>query len=591
MNWWWLTKLFWRLSPAKVTGYVFVTLLSATVPGVQVGLTASAVQAVVDAIGGTDASPVLTMGLLLLGLTMFQHVVSAAGQYLDTVLRLELSAKVSELIMTKGIRLDLQQYEDSEAYDQLQRAFQESGGGRVYRLMTELVSSARDTVTLLSVSVVIFSWSPWIALLVLVSPVPSMLAHLKYGKKTYEIEFARTADRRRMFYYQYLATTDHSYKEVRLFQLGSFLLERYRGLIHRFLRMDRDLARNQSLVTGSLGLISALTASGALCWAMFETIGSGQIGQLAGFMQAVGVVQVSALSVLLSVSGMYENTLFIGNLFRFLKLPEHQIRGGDLPFPAKLRHGIEFRDVTFVYPGTSVTVLEQVSFVIPAGQCAAFVGPNGAGKTTIVKLLARLYEPTSGQILVDGVPIEHYDLDDLHRNLGVIFQDFIKYDMTVRHNIGFGQVGALDDDERIRQAAVRGGAEGIVDALPGRYNAMLGRHFEEGKQLSGGQWQKIALSRAFMRQAPIVVLDEPTAAIDAEAEAEVFGRLREISRGATALLIAHRFSTVRIADKILVIDGGKVTEEGTHEELLTIDGTYARLFHLQAAGYLPEPAA
>ncbi|HEX4816827.1 MAG TPA: ABC transporter ATP-binding protein [Nonomuraea sp.] len=592
MNWWWLARLFWRLSPAKVAGYVAVTVGSAAVPGAQVALTAGAVQAVVETFGGrAGGSAVVAIGLGLLGLTAVAHVLATVAEYLDTALRLELSTKVSELIMTKGIRLDLEQYEDAAAYDRLQRAFQESNGGRVYQLMTQLIGGVRDAVTLVSVSAVLFTWSPWIALLVLVSPVPSMLAHLRYGKRTFEIEFARAADRRRLFYYQYLTTTDHSYKEVRLFGLGPFLVERYRALMRHFLHVDRVLARGQSLVAGSLGLLSALTAGGALIWAMLTTADTGQIGQLAGFLQAVGVVQASALGVLLGVSGMYENALFIGNLFSFLRLPERRIRGGDLPFPERLREGIEFRDVSFVYPGTTATVLDRVSFVIPAGRCAAFVGPNGAGKTTIVKLLTRLYEPTSGQILVDGVPIERYDLDDLHRHMGVIFQDFIKYDMTVRHNIGFGQVDALHDDDRIGRAAARGGADAVVAALPGGYDAMLGRHFEEGNQLSGGQWQKIALSRAFMRQAPIVVLDEPTAAIDAEAEAEVFGRLREISQGATALLIAHRFSTVRIADRILVIEGGRLTEEGSHEELLRLGGTYARLFRLQAAGYVTEPAA
>lgn len=592
MNWLWVARLFWQLSPARVTAYVTVTLLSAAIPGAQVGLTAAAVQAVVDTIGGAPggSQKIVTIGLSLLGLAVLSHALSTGAQYLDIVLRLELSASVSELIMTKGIRLDLQQYEDSAAYDTLQRAFQESNGGRVHQLITELMEAGRDLITLLSVSAVLFVWNPWIALLVLLAPVPSVVAHLLYGRRSFEIEFARTADRRRSFYYQFITTTDHSFKEVRLFQLGPFFLDRFRQLARRFLQVDRDLARRQSIAGAALGVLSVVTASGALIWAMLTSATSGRVGELAGYLQAVGLVQASVLSLLLGLSSLHQNSLFIGNLFDFLKLPEQTIKGGSLPFPSTLRKGIEFRDVSFVYPGTTELVLDRLSFFIPAGRCVALVGQNGAGKTTIVKLLTRLYAPTGGQILIDDVPIEAYDLDDLHRHMGVIFQDFIKYEMTVRHNIGFGRVDALDDDSRIAEAAMSGGADVIVDELQGGYDAMLGRHFEEGHQLSGGQWQKIALSRAFMRGAPIVVLDEPTASIDAEAEAEIFGRLSEISGGATALLIAHRFSTVRIADRILVIEKGGLIEEGSHEDLMRTDGTYARLFRLQASGYLPQEA-
>ncbi|MFD7342577.1 ABC transporter ATP-binding protein [Streptomyces violascens] len=354
--------------------------------------------------------------------------------------------------------------------------------------------------------------------------------------------------------------------------------------------MDRGLARRQSATVGALGLLSVLASSGALLWAIHSSAGTGQVGQLAGYLQAIGTVQVSAHAMLLGFASLYKDTLFLGNLFGFLDLPERQIRSGTRPFPDRLTKGIEFRGVSFTYPGTRQAILDGLTFQIPAGKCVALVGQNGAGKTTLVKLLTRMYEPTGGQILIDDVPIEEYDLDDLQRNMGVIFQDFIKYEMSVRHNIGFGRIEAMDDEQRIRDAAVQGGAASIVEDLPGHYDTMLGRHFEEGHQLSGGQWQKIALSRAFMRRAPIVVLDEPTAAIDAEAEAEIFGHLRGIAQEATSLVIAHRFSTVRIADKIIVIKGGQLVEEGTHDELLKADRTYAYLFRLQASGYLTDAA-
>ncbi|MET9969860.1 ATP-binding cassette domain-containing protein, partial [Streptomyces sp. NPDC006356] len=329
-------------------------------------------------------------------------------------------------------------------------------------------------------------------------------------------------------------------------------------------------------------------SSGAMLWAIHDTTSSGQVGQLAGYLQAIGSIQVSAHGLLLGIAGLYKDTLFLGNLFAFFALPERQIKGGTRTFPEKLCTGIEFRNVSFTYPGTTNRVLDDLTFRIPAGQCVALVGQNGAGKTTIVKLLTRLYEPTGGQILIDDVPIEEYDLDELQRNMGVIFQDFIRYEMTVRDNIGFGRIDARHDDERVADAAASGGAGPVIETLPGKYDTMLGRHFEDGHQLSGGQWQKIALSRAFMRKAPIVILDEPTAAIDAEAEAGIFGRLRTIAHEATSLVIAHRFSTVRIADKIIVIEGGKLIEQGRHDELVKADGVYAYLFNLQASGYLSE---
>ncbi|MDX3532905.1 ABC transporter ATP-binding protein [Streptomyces sp. MB09-01] len=590
MIWWRVVRLFCQLSPARVTAFALVSMLSAVVPATQIALTAAAVQDVADAITAVPGAreSAIRYGLALLGVALAGHVLGTCVQYLDSLLRLELTTKIGERVMRKGTLLDLEQYEDAEAYDNLQRAFQESNGGRVYQVFTQLLEVSRELLTLISVSAVLFSWSPWIALVILVSPVPSVIAYVIYSHKAFEIEYHRAADRRRLYYYQYLTTTDHSFKEIRLFQLGPYFVDLYTRLVRTFFLTDRGLARRQSLTGGLLGTVSVLVSSGAMLWAIHTSAATGQIGQLAGYLQAIGTIQVSAHGMLLGLAALYKDTLFLGNLFEFFALPERRIKGGIRPFPQKLRQGIEFRNVSFVYPGTSAPVLDDVSFRIPAGECVALVGQNGAGKTTIVKLLTRLYEPTGGQILIDGVPVEEYDIDELQRNMGVIFQDFIRYEMSVRDNIGFGRVEARDDDGRIAEAAAAGGAGPVIGSLPQRYDTMLGRHFEEGHQLSGGQWQKIALSRAFMRKAPIVVLDEPTAAIDAEAEAEIFGRLRAIAHEATSLVIAHRFSTVRIADKIIVIERGKLIEQGVHDDLVKAGGVYAHLFHLQASGYLTE---
>ncbi|MGW7050451.1 ABC transporter ATP-binding protein [Streptomyces sp. NPDC054887] len=593
MIWLRVSGLFWRLSPLRVTAFTIVSVLLALIPAAQIGLVAAVVQGVADAVtGDPDAGrTALLAGVALLGVGLANHVLGTFLQYLDTLLRLELTARVGEWVMRKGTRLDLEQYEDAEIYDTMQRAFQESSGGRVYQVFTQLLEVARELVTLATVSVVLFSWSPWIALVILLSPVPSVISYMFFSHKAYEIEYERAPDRRRLYYYQHLTTTDHTYKEVRLFQLGPHLLERYTRLVRTFFDVDRRLARRQSVLGGVLGLVSVAASSGAVLWAIHSTTDAGQVGQLAGYLQAVGSIQVSAHGMLLGIAALYKDSLFLGNLFAFFALPERRLKGGTRPFPEKLRKGIEFRDVRFVYPGTGRVVLDGVSFTLPAGECVALVGQNGAGKTTLVKLLTRLYEPTGGQILIDDVPIEEYDLDDLQRHMGVIFQDFIRYELPVRDNIGFGRVEAREDTARIAEAARAGGASAIVESLPQGHDTVLGRHFEDGHQLSGGQWQKIALSRAFMRRAPVVVLDEPTAAIDAEAEAEIFSRLKDVARGATSLVIAHRFSTVRMADRIVVLENGRVSEDGVHRDLLRADGVYARLFRIQASGYLTEAAS
>jgi ATP-binding cassette subfamily B protein len=299
-------------------------------------------------------------------------------------------------------------------------------------------------------------------------------------------------------------------------------------------------------------------------------------------------VQSATSGLLTSLGQLYEHTLYLRNLFEFLDVAPLERRSGSRPFPSELRLGIEFRHVSFRYPGTERLILSDVSFHCPAGSCVALVGRNGAGKTTIVKLLTRLYEPSAGQILIDGVPIEEYNLDDLRKHIGTIFQDFVQYELPVADNIGFGNLEERGNRSSLEQAARASGAAAFVERLEHGYETRLGRLFEKGEQLSVGQWQKIALARAFIGQAPIVVLDEPTASIDAEAEAEIFGTLRLAARGATTLLIAHRFSTVRMADRILVLEQGRLHEEGTHEALMRAQGLYARLFSLQAAGYLGE---
>jgi ATP-binding cassette, subfamily B, bacterial len=588
-SWWRVLRLLWRLSPATVTSLVLLTVVTAAVPALQVQLIAATVQAIVDAVGNGGSRELVGRavwaGLGLAGLAAASNLLGIWQGYLQSLLQLQLANRIGEQIMAKAVRLDLQHYENDKYYDSLQRASRESAV-RPYQIFNDIIGVGRQVVTLLSVSAVLFSWDAWVALLVLASPLPGLVANLVYGQKGYQIEHQRAHERRRVAYLQHLTTNDRAFKEIRLFALGPVFLDRYRSFIGRFYAVDRGLLRRQTLVGAPLHLLSVAASSGALIYALLATISTGLVGQFTGYVQAIAQIQGSAQALVNSVSQLYRNTLFIGNLFEFLDLPESTITGGRRRFPDRLRHGVEFRDVSFAYPGTTTTALDRFSCLFPAGQCVAVVGPNGAGKTTLVKLLARLYEPTAGQILIDGIPIQEYDLADLRRNIGVIFQDFVQYEMTARENIGFGRIEDVADDRLVGLAASQSGASAFIERLPNRYGTTLGRMFENGHQLSIGQWQKVALARAFMRQAPVVVLDEPTASIDAQAEAEVFGRLREIAGNATAILVAHRFSTVRMADHIIVLDHGRLVEQGSHAELLGANQMYARLFKLQAAGYL-----
>ncbi|MDQ1307606.1 MAG: ATP-binding cassette, subfamily bacterial [Actinomycetota bacterium] len=415
-----IVGMLWQLSPARLVALMVTTVAISVVPAIQLQLTAAAVQTVADAVTQGDADrntrAALALGALIMVVSMIGHLMGAAHQYLDSILRLYLSTAIGERLMLKSTRLELQDYEDAESYDMIQRAYQESNGARVHQLLTDTLEFVRELITMVSVAAVLLSWNPWVALLVLVSPIPSAVSQMFYGKRVYEIEYARTADRRRLLYYQYLTTTDHSFKEVRLFGLADHLIEWYRTLVREFLRVDRSVTRRQSVMLGALGLVSVVISSGAVVYAMTTTVRTGEVGQLAGYLQAIGVVQASAYTMMLGIAMLFQNALFVGNLFALFDLPERRVRGGSRPFPDSLTTGIEFRDVSFTYPGTTEPVLDGVSFTLAAGECTALVGQNGAGKTTLVKLLTRLYEPTGGQILLNGVPIEEYDLDGLRRN-------------------------------------------------------------------------------------------------------------------------------------------------------------------------------
>jgi ABC-type multidrug transport system fused ATPase/permease subunit len=420
--------------------------------------------------------------------------------------------------------------------------------------------------------------------------VPSFIAEARYSGESFRLNTWRAPEGRRQNYLEWILTRDSHVKEVKLFNLAPLVLRRYRALFEKFYAEDRSLALRKSIAGIALGLVSLAAFYGAYAFmAVRAAMGAITLGDLTLYLSVFRQGQSSIQSALASIGSLYEDGLFMSNLFAYLDIGT----GGELPrrlpplTPARTRtQEIEFRDVSFRYPGSDKWVLRGVSLRLAPGEKMALVGENGAGKSTLIKLLMRLYDPTEGAIYYGGVDLRDMDVRDLRDRIGVLFQDFVRYQWTARENVGVGWVPALEDRTRVERAVEDGGARSVIEQLPQKMDTMLGGWFEDGQELSGGQWQKIALARAFMRDSEVLVLDEPTAALDAEAEHELFARLQQLAAERTAILISHRFSTVRRADRIAVIEKGRVEELGTHDELLARNGRYAHLFRLQASGYV-----
>ncbi len=583
--------LAWQANRVATVGMAIVTLLAAALPAAQAWVGKLIVDTVVDAIN--NALPVqvglkATLPFLLIefGLITLGTILSQSRSLLDHMLNARLGHTINTAIIRKALALDLHYFEDADFYDKLQNARREAD----YRALSIINTSfllVQNVITLASFAVLLLAFSPLITLVLFGATIPAFIAQTRYSSLHFRLLTWRAPEFRRMQYLEYLLTVDNSVKEVKLFGLGEPLLKRYHDMFWKFYREDASLARRRSLVSMFWALVSTASYYGAYAWIVWQTIGGViTLGDmtlyLALFRQSQGTFQ----GLFDNIGHIYESGLFMGNLFGFLGLvPQMPQMAQAQRVPRPIMHGIEFRDVSFRYAGREDWALRHVNLYIAPGEKLALVGANGAGKTTLIKLLTRLYDPTEGQILLDGVDLREYDLDDLRECIGVIFQDFVRYHSTARENVGFGQIKALENEARVVVAAERSGADEVIVELPEGYNTMLGRWFEKGFELSGGQWQKLALGRAFMRDGEVLVLDEPTAALDAEREYEIFQRFRDLTAGKIALLISHRFSTVRMADRIAVLDHGQVTELGTHLELLQRDGTYARLFSLQAEGY------
>ena len=591
-------KLIWQTSPGLTVADLALRLVRALLPVVTLYIGKLIIDEVVR-LAGIGAPPAnlrewLASGLLhrlgwLLaaefGLAVLSDVLGRIVSLVDTLLSEKFTNETSVRLMEHAATLDLEDFEDSEIQDSLERARRQTSG-RV-GLMSQLFGQAQDMVTILSFAAGLVVYAPWLIALLFVALVPAFLGEAHFNARSYSLSWMRTPERRELDYVRQTGASVETAKEVKIFGLNAFLIARYKALSAAIYAENRRLAARRA---GWGGLLTAIGTAGyyvAYAFIAWRTLqGRFSIGDLTFLAGSFRRLRTLLENLLMGFSQVAGQALYLDDLFSFFEIePEIASPENPIPFPKPIRQGFTFENVGFRYPGAERWAVRRLSFTLKAGEVLALVGENGAGKTTLVKLLARLYDPDEGRILLDGHDLREYDLAELRANIGVIFQDFVRYHLTAAENIAVGRIEARDDRERIEDAAERSLADEVIEKLPEGYDQMIGKRFRTGVDLSGGEWQKIAIARAYMRDAQLLILDEPTAALDARSEFEVFQRFKELSEGKTAVLISHRFSSVRMADRILVLVDGQVEAMGTHEELLSQGGRYAELFELQAVGY------
>jgi ATP-binding cassette subfamily B protein len=537
----------------------------------------------------TAVQMILILVILQLALFAITALLGTLRNITQQLLQNEVSMRIQLMVMEKAASLDLAFYEDPASYDLLRRAQTDSINRPVIMISTAfgLVQTLLTFITMVALLVVV---SPLLAVIALVSPIPAFIADTRYGWRGYNI--ARWGSRllRRMNYLVTLVTTDSYAKEVKLFGLGSYFINRYRLIAKAYYSSQRAQVARRYMTGFALGNLSTIVTSATYLYVALQAIvGRLTLGDLTLYTTAASQVQGSIQGILGGFSGMYEHNLYLNNLFELMGTKTSMpVSTAAVKVPQPMRGEIRFDNVTFAYPGAEANALSNLSFTVKPGETLAIVGRNGAGKTTLFKLICRLYDPNEGRILIDGIDIRDFDPNELRAQIGAMFQDYVTYQATAAENIGLGNVPDINDRERIEIAGRQGGAEELISGLPEGYDTALGKWFDHGVNLSGGEWQKVALSRAFMRDAKILLLDEPTSALDAQAEYDLFERLRSLTRGRTAVYISHRFSTVRRADRIVFLEQGRLVEEGTHAELMQLNGRYARLFRMQASAYTGE---
>ncbi|MCY1014849.1 ABC transporter ATP-binding protein [Pyxidicoccus sp. MSG2] len=584
-------RIFWEASPQGAVVLGVLTLLAALLPAAVAWVGKLIVDGVSVAAregGGAARERVVWLVALELGLMVGQAAVERGLALTRELLRVRLGNLVNERILHKALELELRHFEDSDTYDKMQNARRDAAT-RPLALVMDAFAIIRHGVTLSTYAVMLVSLSVWSVAVLVVASIPAFIAEARMAEEGFRLHSWRAPERRKLAYLEWILTRDNHVKEVKLFGLGPLVLGRYRALHWQFFSEERGLAVRRMLWGLVLGTLALLAFYGCYAFMAWQAAGGAlSLGDLVLYLTLFRGGQAAFQGILTSLGTLYESALYMSNLFSYLAIPTGAEAPRVLPAlspPAQRGHALELRNVSFRYPGRPGWALRDVSLRLEPGEKLALVGENGAGKSTLVKLLLRMYEPTEGDIFYGGVNLKDMDVEDLRQRFGAVFQDFVRYQFSVAENIGLGHVSALEDRERIRRAAEEGGASAVIEALPQQYETMLGGWFDKGLELSGGQWQKLAVARAFMRDAEVLILDEPTAAIDAEAEHAMFERFQALSKDRIALVISHRFSTVRMADRIAVLHDGRVEELGSHAELMARAGRYARLFSLQARGY------
>ena len=577
----------YRASPGLFTGNILCRFLKAFSPVVLLWVGKLIIDEIVYLIqddGSGDLERLWQYVGIELGVALLSDLLGRAVNLTDGLLGDLYSNNSSERIIRKAQELTMEQLEDPEFYDKLERARTQTNS-RV-NLMSNVLGQAESTLSVGSLVAGLIYFEPWLILLLILSVIPSFINEIKFSSHRYSLARSWTSERRELDYLRYIGANNLTAKEVKLFGLTDFIASRFKKLAHQYYLLNRRLAIRQTLLGGLFNLLGIASYYGAYVLIIYRTLGGVlSLGELTFLSGSFNRLQGNLQAFFSRFTRISESALYLKDYFDFIDLEIPKPSQKPVPLPEKIREGFEFRDVHFTYPGGSHPILKGISFQLKAGEKMAFVGQNGAGKTTLIKLILRFYKPTRGEILLDGTNIALFDKQAYRERFGVIFQDFFRYEFTVRENIAVGDIESVEDTRTIQEAARKSLADQVIRELEDGLEQQLGRRFKKGQELSGGQWQKVALARAYMKDAEVMILDEPTSSLDARAEYEVFKRFIGLTRNRTSIIISHRFSTVRMADRILVLEDGHILELGTHEELLERGGLYAELFNLQAAGY------
>jgi ATP-binding cassette subfamily B protein len=580
-------RMVWEAGRVLTTLGLGFRVLAALVPISMLWVSKMILDRVVHAVTGQSSIPGDIWWLLALefGLACAGNVLARVIDYCDSLLADQFTKHISVRVIEHASTLDLVSFEDPSFYDKLERARVQATDRLA--MLTAVGRMGQQFVTLVSLSAGVFLFSPWILVLLVACVVPAFLGESHFAFLGYSLSRRLTPQRRELDYLRVLGTSREGAKEMKIFGLGKYITERYRTLADNIFKENRNLATRRVFVGSLLGVLGAVGYYGAYTLIVYRTLkGSLTIGEMTFLAGAIAGSSSNIQLLFSTFSSIADQALFLTDLIEFFAVrPRIQSKRNALPAPRPIKKGFEFRNVSFRYPGSQRLVLHDLNLRLEPGERIALVGGNGGGKTTFVKLLARLYEPTEGAILLDGVDLREYSMEDLNREIGIIFQDFMRYEMSARDNIAVGRIEELYNQSRVFEAARKSLADGVVEKLPNGFKQVLGRRFEGGVDLSGGEWQKFALARAYMRKAQVLILDEPTAALDARSEYEVFCHFAELAKGCLTVMVSHRFSTVRMADRILVLEGGTILEQGTHEQLIEWNGRYAEMFNLQAASY------